>query len=634
MNAVIAMILIYSFTDSVYCRVTLTHYVIDSKTGILWSINNMAICKMTSITARTFKGGISLSLGRLENSGKPLLFLLEQSNVHIISPQSSVEYVQCISLEIETAPIAVEFVELNTILLLCQTSVVVYKLNFTKPSNSTRDPCKFRYELGSRRTFNVSPMLIAENFAVQSKARLLCFNRAGEAVVINLQRNTVDVIDNLPSGIVSMSWSGEKAKYVQENEPCIVKEAPFIGHSLEMSAVRDIITLESHQQLRRIYAVPGADFCFFFTRTHEILMHSTTRFAVSFLTAVQAGYKSIGYISRSAKANEAVRPTQQQTLDELSKCSEFFSSWDKKMKTMTGKTSVRGANGAIISEVTDCIASSNEAIKININRLEALNCSNMDKVKLYTCLNESPIEHGFGIISSGTTAGSMYDFAVGQRRAQTDMVLKYVDAFSKPHQYRKRYFDMPGVSKMDYKSLDELRESVYSETSYSAQFTVTSLEQISRNNPEIVKDLAVIFNTAKAQPRRTNRAKWKEEAGFRPQMLSENDPRVLFKKNDVLCYELATGEIGFLSVEKDVPKLKFLKTNSVVGFVLIRKKQSFTVSNNRISVTETSIIRDAHGHYCVCHAKPTPTLKVVKLSEDFLDSLPLSAVRDIFSFNG
>lgn len=269
-----------------------------------------------------------------------------------------------------------------------------------------------------------------------------------------------------------------------------------------------------------------------------------------------------------------------------------------------------------------------------LNRLEALNCSNMDKVKLYTCLNESPIEHGFGIISSGTTAGSMYDFAVGQRKAQTDMVLKYVDAFSKPHQYRKRYFEMPGVNKMDYKSLDELRESVYSEASYSSQFTVTSLEQINKNHPEInIKDLAAILNTAKAQPRRTNRAKWKEEAGFRPQMLSENDPRVLFKKNDVLCYVLASGETGFLSVEKDVPKLRFLKTNSVVGFVLTRKEQSFTVSNSRISVTETSIIRDAYGQYCVCHAKPTPTLKVVKLSEEFLDSLPLSAIRDIFSFN-
>jgi len=212
------------------------------------------------------------------------------------------------------------------------------------------------------------------------------------------------------------------------------------------------------------------------------------------------------------------------------------------------------------------------------------------------------------------------------------MTLKYVDAFSKPLEYRKRYFEMPAESKMDYACLDKLRETVFSETVRSSYFRITSIEQISRNCPEEAKDLASVLNTAKAQPRRTNRAKWKEEAGFRPQMLTEDDPRILFKKNDVICYVLATGDVGLLCVEKDISKLRFCKTKSVVGLVLTPKgNNSFAVSTDRISVIESAIVLDAYGQYCTCPTKPTQKLKVVKLNEDFLESLPLSALRDIFT---
>lgn len=293
------------------------------------------------------------------------------------------------------------------------------------------------------------------------------------------------------------------------------------------------------------------------------------------------------------------------------------------MKTMHGKKSVRGAEGAVYSEIVDCITCSETAVKLNIERLTSLNCSNLENAKLYTCLNESPIEHGFGFLSSGHSSRSMVDYAINQRKAKADMLQRYTNTgFSQPHQYRKRYLEMPNEKKLSHKEVETLLKDINKHIVGTKHYTIVSAESLS--NDTNMDTVRAAISIAKAQPRRTNRAKWKEEAGYRPQTLAESDVRNIFVKNDVVCYTTLAGDHQLLIIASNVPKQIFSKRQALGGHVLEHlKKRKYTILSDRISVLEQYIARDLSGDYFVCSSRPTKTNNVT-LSEDFLESLPLS----------
>ena len=173
------------------------------------------------------------------------------------------------------------------------------------------------------------------------------------------------------------------------------------------------------------------------------------------------------------------------------------------MKTLHGKKCVRRAEGAVFSDVLDCIVRPEKAARLNVEGLHVLNCNHLQNVKLYTCLNESPIEHGFGILSSGDRLRGILEFAIKKRIAQTTMLQNQTETgFSQPHQYRKRYFEMTNEKKLKYKDAKKLLKDVNNQLVDAAHYKIVSAESISTGNDEDMKTVRAAMTIAKVQPRR------------------------------------------------------------------------------------------------------------------------------------
>ena len=90
----------------------------------------------------------------------------------------------------------------------------------------------------------------------------------------------------------------------------------------------------------------------------------------------------------------------------------------------------------------------------------------------------------------------------------------------------------------------------------------------SKGNTYLTKLLSAV-NIAKAQPRRTTRTKYKEEAGYRPvmnaQVIQDPKDRIIFFENDLFIFKNADGTNSVLIIVENISQNDFILHKAVVG---------------------------------------------------------------------
>ena len=278
---------------------------------------------------------------------------------------------------------------------------------------------------------------------------------------------------------------------------------------------------------------------------NEIWELGQMKFVLQYLRNAQKIYTSGGFVPKDAKPENIVRANLTESISLLDDTASFFCALTETKQAIAQGKDVRGAHGTVYHVTTGCLAKTRMGLDLVKKRIELLGCRNIVSCKPYTLLNETGIEHSFGrsTIQNGTYNKTLRDYVSQKMKSEEDFFFKICKIpFSNPSTYRKRYADPVkvdldiGVVLNILKNSKHLQKDAYTlRSSADCDDVLTEAERIARS-----------------QPRRTNRSKWKETAGFKPLMLvaAPNKPVIHgFMKNDVVAvFDSITSNVKFLFV--------------------------------------------------------------------------------------
>ena len=283
------------------------------------------------------------------------------------------------------------------------------------------------------------------------------------------------------------------------------------------------------------------------------------------------------------------------------------------------KQTVQGKDGSVCTKDVQCISDTKRAMDINLARLEFMQCSNLNNIRIYTMFSEAHAEHGFGNMPQGTSR-SLLDFATGMRNTLLNMLLRYVETnFSQPAEYRKAYFEPENDPVIDVGELTRMMSGLAPLMENSPRYFVIS-KHIDGPDSGSASVLREALNIARSQPRRTTRQYYKESAGYAPQTLLEQDTELLFQKDDVVAHEKVDGTIGFMAVSVNLTKEEFEKNGSVIGTVLEQTNEQFQYRCGDLTTVRSKfLLRDRLGSYLCFDASQRDSYEFYYLSETYLN---------------
>ena len=239
------------------------------------------------------------------------------------------------------------------------------------------------------------------------------------------------------------------------------------------------------------------------------------------------GYKSGGKLTLrdSIKLAEPFKKTISSMQQE---CKERFPSWN----------SFTGLHGAVFSGTVKCIEMTIESWKALVARLDHFDQTLVDKVNPHAVTNEALIEHTFGFIK-GKGQGqllTMYEYIHCKWSHEIDFQLRLCETAFCQHIKTK-------LRDKSYQDLDkQFHYNMTMEDLWKALFSdrvKTSTEEVVVSD-EDKKILLDAFRLTKSVPRRSNRAKWKEQSGFAPNLLiPHQDEHKVFTGDLVFCKDLS-----------------------------------------------------------------------------------------------
>ena len=363
-----------------------------------------------------------------------------------------------------------------------------------------------------------------------------------------------------------------------------------------------------------------SQYLYFTTSSNIITVATSLKFAQEYFTAVHCAYKACGYLSDSTKAGDAVKPSSDETFEHAKTFGDYFNNFKDAALSRCGTKSVAGPNGCPASKSIECLTATVRSMDISKQRLKILRNANDNKLKAYTLINESYIEHGFGA-QPDSTLKSLRDYAIGQRNARLLMLQRHtITGFSDPVEYRKRYMEIPSERKLPAEKIAALVTKLAITLEGHPKFMVVSS---SRSNEEHKKTLQLL-NIAKAQPRRSTRDKYKAESGFGPTTCKPVLPSIteviLFHQHDVIAFTTHDDCQTLLIVEENVKMDDFKNHGLVKGSVLIECDDSFQIGP-KTCVAEAAILRDnKEGSYFV-YPGVLDNSNCVLISPDFFTDL-------------
>ena len=351
---------------------------------------------------------------------------------------------------------------------------------------------------------------------------------------------------------------------------------------------------------------------------------------VQFLKQAQKIYSAGGFVPKELKAADVQRPDLDTSISLLDECSSFFNELMEDKRLINGTKAVRAIHGSIYNVDIECLNQTTESMAFVKKRLELLSC-NVDKCMPHTILNESAVEHAFGRSTSknGTYNKNLSEYVSQKMKNDEDFFYKICEVpFSNPNTYRKRY-SSPVKTNLHIRTIHKIFEEM---EPYKANlYTLKSLADEDPHNA-IVGIMKDAERVARSQPRRTNRSKWKQSAGYKPMLLVPADtniqaPMNVFDTNDVVAtYDSLTGSLKLIFVDQDVSFNDFYLFGSITGLIMDQKSleesDGFIVTELRASVSQKMIIMDRSGKYFTYQVDGNNSEHSdIIISETFLKSL-------------
>ena len=167
----------------------------------------------------------------------------------------------------------------------------------------------------------------------------------------------------------------------------------------------------------------------------------------------------------------------------------------------------------------------------------------------HACTNECLVEHSFG-------------FTVKKGQGHLQTMEEYIHAKSKHalvfqmrminspfNQYTKTKLRDKGYQHLDSSFNSKLELKVLTEICLGRRKKESILVEIL--NEDDSKDLRCAYLLTKSVPRRTNREKWKEASGYRPNLMCEKNQSGSLMKGDLVFFEAADETLMYLMVVTD-----------------------------------------------------------------------------------
>ena len=537
--------------------------------------------------------------------------------IHVVDPKE--QYMQCIKIPFESQGLS--YANEKLFVLTSESKIVVFKVAsgyYSTVIESTGKSKRHTEFSLSPITIYVPPSPMIGIIPEISGNSLSAFG-GKTSLIYNLDSNSVRRLIEFNDNLIDMVLRSEELiQVVFESHPRTIASYVMENGSWIQKSSLDI---EVPNRVVNILTGPS-NILYILTVCGQILVHSSLSLGINFCNAVQAGYRSCGYVSDKVSAKKAVKPSYDQTMADINAYRDFFVNWDEEKTKNLKRNTVSGKNGSVISSDIACINKSKIAVDCLVKRLHDIGkCQNMDKFLPYVLINESPIEHGFGNMPQGNSR-SLLDYATGQRKTKMNMLFKYTNTpFSLPRQYRKAYMEPAGDALLSYDAVQKILRGV-PKLETSPKYIVVSSD-ISEDNADMEK-IQRALNIARAQPRKSTRQQYcKERAGHKPQMLSEDLFKWMFLKYDVVVYKESDGTKNLLAVSMNIPKNDFANEKTVVGLPLRGFEgmaNIFTpISSECCSVICDALATDSIGSYVVFPAIYHSDEDTYEVSSQFLD---------------
>ena len=213
----------------------------------------------------------------------------------------------------------------------------------------------------------------------------------------------------------------------------------------------------------------------------------------------------------------------------------------------------RGAYGAVFTPTANCLQSTVQSAKALHKRMEFLDPECTAKINPHVILNESLIEHTFGFTKSQGRSDlqNQYEYLHNKSKHEIDFLLKLTKL---PFcQYVKTK-----LRDKSYQHVDEntLKSPVTAEDLWDMLFHKSKSSDKTAKTPIIVHSqaddafLRKCFLYTKSVARKSNRAKWKENSGYAPNLLDEQQESAKLLKGDLVFCKDQFGSVKQLFVDK------------------------------------------------------------------------------------
>ena len=312
------------------------------------------------------------------------------------------------------------------------------------------------------------------------------------------------------------------------------------------------------------------------TNRYQLEESGPLNFGVEFSSAIALFYDAISYTPRNSRRNHQVKLTD--SIELSSSAVKLFSKMQDAKEDLypTRKTFVH-ADGMPWSKTIKCLVDTVDSWKALLKRLEFLEPNLPSKVDPHTITNESVLEHSFGSTKTRGQGNSQnpQEYTQTKRLRCVDFHLKMCKMPFNQHclsrkEEEKSYQSIEERSlKISFKEIQKLFQK-------AGENSVSPDEEDAVLNDEQTTLLKNAYALSKSVPRQSGRNRWREKAGFNPNMLTEEAPVGVLLMGDLLSYSNIDDSIEHYIVQKDFDLLDVDKKVEVMK-VGSRKRKHVTV---------------------------------------------------------
>ena len=355
---------------------------------------------------------------------------------------------------------------------------------------------------------------------------------------------------------------GDNMVYMASQSKCLMEASISFSKKNEITVTKKVILKDVPENVE-VFTRWGKTW-FFVTKSNvgvRVLEHGPTQFGLNLTKCLHTFYNAIQYIPPHGFESAEER----KLLDCRSMASELSvllnKAEDDCKKKFPTLNVFNKKHGSVATDTLKCLDDSIEAWNALCSRLDYFDPTLKDSVVPHTVMNESIVEHQFGFtVKKGqSTLQSMQEYVQNKAKHVIDFLIKMCEVpFNQDVKVKLRdkgyqHIHDTMVSKI---SVDELWEILNATSRDTLKKKVTDDGDEDAKTDEIDSSLYKAFLLTKSVPRKSNRAKWKEESGYAPNFLNEADNEMDLLQGDMVFAPNLDGTIIKLIVAEKKRSLK------------------------------------------------------------------------------